>query len=83
MLLVQIGDGLVQISRALVEPIEPFAWWCQGPCHVLSLTRLELWIEDLQRGQCLGQSHVLSRIIGEVENVESPVLRLINSFNLH
>ena len=79
----QVVQCVIQISCTLIESIKPFAWGCQCPRHILSLTWLELRVENLQRCQCFWQLYVCRGIIWEVEDIKSPILWSLDSFHFH
>lgn len=83
MLIVQIVDCLIQVPRTLVESIEPLTWGSHVSRHVISLTWLEMGVENLERSEGFWQLGVSRGIIRKVENVKSPIFWPLNSFHFH
>jgi hypothetical protein len=55
MLFVKVLNGLVQVSRTLVETVKPFTWLGKSTLHEELLLKwrcgLVLWVEDLETAQ--------------------------------
>ena len=81
MFLVHALDRIIEVPRALVEPLEPLARGVKCLRQALILRRLEVRVEDLQGCQRLGERHIVGVLICEVEEVS--VLRPMDPLDLH